>query len=70
MTEQEQHYLQRVRLERDALSDNITKLNTFLTITAERDIDPEQLPLLHIQIDAMKAYRGILDRRIKLLLDK
>lgn len=57
-------FKERLTEENDQLVDKISKLEGFLNSNLINDIDPEQLMLLEIQIDAMRAYRKCLTSRI------
>lgn len=70
MNNEAQLRLQRVRKEYDAVQDNIVKLNNYLQLTDRRDINDDEMMLLSLQLDAMRSYRTILDRRIHLMMNK
>jgi hypothetical protein len=60
-------FYDRLLEEKIQLSERIVKLNTFLESDKAQSIDPVQLSLLKVQLQAMSTYYLILTERIALL---
>jgi hypothetical protein len=60
-------FYDRLLREGTELSERILKLAEFLQSGKAQDIDPKQLSLLRIQIQAMQTYHQILRERIALI---
>ena len=66
-------FIDRLIEEERELDIKIEKLDEFLLSDKAKDIDPEQLALLNIQVTAMETYSRVLKQRLFLLsepLDK
>jgi len=57
-------YVQRVHIERAQLADKLSKLTAFISTAGFLDLPDDDRHLLEHQLDAMSAYRRILDQRI------
>ena len=60
-------FYQRLLEEKTQLNERIDKLTAFLDSDKTQGIDPQQLPLLNIQLRAMLTYDQVLATRINLL---
>ena len=66
MNKEKQQAFERVRVEKDELSEKIGKLKNFLKSEKIKQIDTTQAYLLRMQYDTMTAYANILEKRLAL----
>ena len=63
-------WMERVTAERDELAEKLVKLEAFIDSDIFPELDMAMRHTLHLQRYAMKAYKSLLGRRLKLAEEK